>query len=141
MTPEATSQANTRSVRSEPAQWSNCCTVVGITDVLTSAVVIGVVGSTRRGALKAVTADVLSTLSASPSVARTPEEDVMRKPVTAKPAPGDADDERSESDGMSGAMLPKAASRVTRRDTVVKLEHRHGGDEGRHLQRRRCEDR
>ena len=43
----------------------------------------------------------------------------------------DAGDERSELDGMSGAMLPKAASRVTRRGTVVKLEHGHGGDEGR----------
>ena len=31
---------------------------------------------------------------------------------------------------MSGAMLPQAASRVTRRGTAVKLEHRHGGDEG-----------
>ncbi len=31
---------------------------------------------------------------------------------------------------MSGAMLPKAASRLTRRGTAVKLEHRHGGDEG-----------
>ena len=89
MTPEATSRANTCPVRSESAQWSDNCTVLGITDMLTGAVVIGVVRSTRRGALKAVTAEVRSTLPASPSAARTPEEDVMRKPVT-----GDADDER-----------------------------------------------
>ena len=88
MSPEATSRANTCPVRSESAQWSSCCTVLDITDVLTSAVVIGVVGSTRRGALKAVTADVRSTLSASPSAARTPEEDVMRKPVTGEARTG-----------------------------------------------------
>ena len=44
--------------------------------------VIGVVRSTRRGALKVVTADVRSTLSASSAMTRTSEEDVMRKPVT-----------------------------------------------------------
>ena len=78
-----------------------------ITEVLTGAVVIGVVGSTRRGTLKAVTAEVRSTLSASPSVARTPEEEVGRKPVTGEPAPGDAE---------RGAVVPttSAARRTAR---------------------------
>ncbi len=88
MSPKATSRVDIWPARSESGQWSSCCTVLDITDVLTGAVVIGVVRSTRRGTLKAVTADVRSTLSASPSVARTPEEDVMRKPVTGEARTG-----------------------------------------------------
>ena len=69
---KGTSRANTWSVRSESGLWSNSCTVLDITEMLTSAVVIGVVRSTRRGALKAATAEVQSTLSASSAEARTP---------------------------------------------------------------------
>ncbi len=105
MSPEATSRANTRSVRSESAQWSRCCTVVDITEMSTSAVVIGVVGSTRRGALKAVTADVRSTLSASSALTRTPEDGVMRKPVT-----GEARTRRREREALTPTM--NAASRT-----------------------------
>ena len=48
----------------------------------------------------------------------TVQEGEVRRPVTAKPAPGeanaegDADDERSEADGVSGAMSPEATSRA-----------------------------
>ena len=71
MSPKATSRADTWWVRSESALWSNSCAVLDITEMLTGAVVIGVVRSTRRGALKAVTAEVRSTLSASSAEART----------------------------------------------------------------------
>ena len=93
MSPEATSRANAWRVRSESAQWSNSCTVLDITDVLTGAVATGVVGSTRRGALKVVTAEVRSTLSALSAVTRTPEEDVMRKAVTGETRIGEADED------------------------------------------------
>ena len=55
--------------------------MLDITEVLTGTVVIGVVGSMRRGTLKAVTAEVRGTLSASPAETRTREEEVMRKPL------------------------------------------------------------
>ena len=68
--------------------------------MLTGAVVIGVVRTTRRGALKASTADVRSTLSASSAEARKPEEDVMRN-VDAGDEPSRAP-ERYEVNGRGG---------------------------------------
>ena len=94
MSPKATSRADTWWVRSESALWSNSCVVLDITEMLTGAVVIGVVRSTRRGALKAVTAEVRSTLSASSAEVRKAEEDVMRKRVTGEARIGDTDAER-----------------------------------------------
>ena len=88
--------------------------MLDITDVLTGAVATGVVHSMRRGTLKAVTADVRSTLSASPSAVRTPEEDVMGKLVTGEARAGRCerggampDDERSEADSVSEGDVPE----------------------------------
>ena len=147
MSPEATSRADTRSVRSESAQWSSCCTVLDITDMLTGAVVIGgrqhAAGSTEGGdGRRAEHAAGVAFSGEDTGGGRDAEAGDGRSPHrAARMTSVDAEDEHSESDGMSGAMLPKAASRVTHRGTAVKLEHRHGGDEGRHLQRRRREDR
>ena len=80
--------------------------MLDITEVLTGAVVIGVVGSMRRGTLKAVTAEVRSRPSASSAETRTREEEVMRKPVTGEARASDAE-------CASGVKSPKAASRVT----------------------------
>ena len=68
--------------------------------MLTGAVVIGVVRTTRRRALKAATAEVRSTLSASPAEARKPEYDVMRN-VDAGDEPSRAP-ERYEVNGRGG---------------------------------------
>ncbi len=62
--------------------------MLDITDVLTGAVAMGVAGSTRQGALKAVPTEIRSTLSASSAMTRTAEEDVMRKPVTGEAGTG-----------------------------------------------------
>ena len=122
MSPKATSRACTWRVRSESAKWSICCTAMDMTEMLSGAAVMGVVGSTRRGTLTAVTAEVRSRPSASSAVARTSEDGVMRKPVTGEaPHPAartrsvDAGEERSESDGMSGAMSPRATRRANTR--------------------------
>ncbi len=75
----------------------------------------------REGCL-ALTAHVRSTLpeaqAAASAVVRTPEDGGVREPVWGEARTGDADgesradDERSEADGESAAMSPKAASRV-----------------------------
>ena len=88
MSPKATSRADTWRVGNDTAPWSNGCTVQDITDVLTGAVVIGVVRSTRRGAPKAVPTEMRSTLLASSAMTGRPEEDVMRKPVTGEAGTG-----------------------------------------------------
>ena len=82
----------------------------------------GSVSERQREGCPALTAHVRSTLpeaqAAASAVARTPEGGVVREPVRGEARTGDADregraeDERSEANGASAAMSPKAASRV-----------------------------